>query len=120
MAEYVALVVIVLGLMFFLLEFSRGLTENKPTDVTGTDPIVWFKMSYVFGAFLLGLALTGLGYFIAKENLASAGVLSVMTASIWFWAVLTIITVFSLLIYFLYLIPKWLRAATENKEEERD
>jgi len=118
--EYVALAVIILGLMFFLLEFSSRLTENKPTDVTGSDPISWFKMAYIFGAFLLGLALMGLGYFIATENSASAGIVSVFTAGLWFWASLTIITVFGLLIYFIYLIPKWLRIAAGIKEKENE
>lgn len=118
MTEYTALAVIILGAMFFLLEFSSRLTENKPTDVTGTDPITWFKMAYIFGAFLLGLALMGLGYFVATENSASSGVTSVFTAGIWFWGVLTIITVFGLLIYFLYLIPKWLREAAGIKQDK--
>ncbi len=118
--EYVALVVIILGLMFFLLEFSSRLTENKPTDVTGTDPMTWFKTAYIFGAFLLGLALIGLGYFIATENSASAGIVSVFTAGLWFWASLTIITVFGLLIYFLYLIPRWLRVAAGMKDKKKE
>lgn len=120
MVEYVALAVIILGLMFFLLEFSSRLTENKPTDITGTDPVTWFKMAYIIGAFFLGMGLVGLGYFIATENGASAGVVSVFTAGIWFWASLTIITVFGLLIYFLYLIPRWLRIAAGIKEGRED
>lgn len=120
MVEYVALAVIILGLMFFLLEFSSRLTENKPTDITGTDPITWFKMAYIIGAFFLGMGLVGLGYFIATEKNASAGVVSVFTAGIWFWASLTIITLFGLLIYFLYLIPRWLRIAAGIKEGRDD
>lgn len=120
MVEYVALAVIILGAMFFLLELSRTIQESKPTDVGGTDPMTWFKMGYIFGAFLLGMALVGLGYYIAVDNGASAGILSVFTAAIWFWAVLTIISVFALLIYFLYLIPKWLRIAAGMKANEED
>ena len=118
MVEYVALAVILLGAMFFLLELSRTIQEGKPTDVSGTDPMTWFKMAYIFGAFLLGLALFALAYFIAVDNGASAGIKSVATAGIWFWATITIITVFGLLIYFLYLIPKWLRISAGLKADE--
>lgn len=120
MVEYVGLAVIILGAMFFLLELSRTIQEGKPTDVAGTDPMTWFKMAYIFGAFLLGLALISLGYFIAVENGASAGIISVFTAAIWFWATITIITIFGLLIYFLYLIPKWLRIAAGVQEEREN
>jgi hypothetical protein len=122
LVEYVSLAVIILGGMFFLLEMSSRLSEDKPEGIKGTDPMTWIKIIYVFAAFLLGLALMGLAVSIANELGASAAVKATATASFWAWASITIITVFMFLIYFIYLIPKWIRAslAASKRREEGD
>lgn len=103
MAEYIALVFCLVGIMVYLLHLSFSLSDNY-------DPLKMFLIgvSMFFGAILLNI-----GSEIAISNGASAAITGSMDIAYWAWLVLTGLVMAYFVIYMI--IRGWNSVADKNK-----
>jgi hypothetical protein len=118
--EYVVLALGIIASMFFILEIAIYLKGGKPIELDGRDPMSYLQFLLIgFGFFLAGVLLY-LGIGIASESGASAAIKAVMNIAFYGWGLLIIIFTFSMLVYYVYLVPKWWKAMVAKKSEEED
>ena len=108
--------------MFFFLELAMSLKGAKPGELVGRDSMDWIKFFFLAMSFTMGYSLVSLGVSYATEVGASAGVLAAANTAFTIYVVTAVVGVFSLLIYFVFQIPKFILEATglRKKKEEDD
>ena len=120
MVEYAAIVLGALGLMFFL--FETGLRLSTPTFIENEvmDLMDFIKMFFFFAAFAMGFMVVGLMNVIAGENSASVAFTRFVGLFIWLWGVIFVLSIFGMLIYFIWWIPKKAQEKIKNKARESE
>jgi hypothetical protein len=118
MVEYTAVAVVIIGLMFFLLEASIKLQGGKPAALGGNDPMNYIKLFLLCMSFLLGGAACALAYAVILENTGGAIIQDVGVAAIALWSTLTVVLVFGLLVYYVWLLPQYIKKGAEGSEED--
>lgn len=117
MVEYGAITIGLAAIMFFLMEFGMRL---QPMTEAKNDPTEKFRLVFIISSFLMGIPLLGVIIGIADANGAGVGITAGLNAALWGYSVVTIIATFGILIYFLYFIPRSIRAALYDKGGEEE
>jgi cbb3-type cytochrome oxidase subunit 1 len=112
MVEYGAIAIGLAAVMFFLMEFGMRL---QPMTSAKNDPTEKFRLVFIIGSFLMGIPLLGVLIGIASDNGASVAITTGLNAALWGYSAITILATFGMLIYFLYFIPRTVRAAIYDK-----
>lgn len=89
MTEYVALVVVILGLMVYLLHLAFSLSDNY-------DPV---KMLLIGVSMLFGIILLNLGINISVDQGASTAIQNTFTNAYKIWIILTGIVLTYVVVY---------------------
>lgn len=103
MTEYVALVVVILGLMIYLLHLAFSLSDNY-------DPL---KMLLIGISMIFGLVLIHLGKVISEDQAASTQIQSVFDTAYIIWIFITVIFLIYIVIFLI--IRAW-NAIKDNKK----
>ena len=121
MVEYVAIMLGGIGLMFLL--FETGFRLGTPSFIQNEvmDLMDMIKMFFFFSAFTMGFMVIGLMNLIAGENTASVNFTKFTGLFFWVWGIIFILSVFGMLIYFIWWIPKKVQEKiNSNKRESED
>lgn len=103
MTEYVALVVVILGIMVYLLHLAFSLSDNY-------DPL---KMLLIGISMVFGVILINLGKEISIDQAASSGIQNTFDIAYGAWLSITVISLIYIVIFLV--IRSW-NAIKENKK----
>ena len=120
MAEYASLILGAIAMMFVLIEIGFNIGTPRLIDTGDLDVMDFVKIFFVLSGFAMGFFVIALSQAVAVENAASAGLQSVLSVGMIVWGILFLALIGAFMIYYIWWVPKKLRAMLREKGKRYD